>query len=190
MNLFIACSSSDDMPLDTLEMTGSAIQNLASSEAYDLVLGGVKGGLMPFCYNAFHDQNKEITVVVASMFQDDLQSIDCDYSIITEDTFERTRKIMDQADALIFMPGGIGTMAEFFGMLEQKRTYGMDKPMILYNEDRSFDPLLRVMDRIYKDGYAKTEEQKNYKVVYDQEQLFSYLEEAQKQKSPTTGNIK
>lgn len=190
MNLFIACSSSDDMPLDTLEMSGSAIQSLATSGNYDLVIGGNSGGLMQFCYNAFHDQKRMITSIVDSKYQNDLRTMDCDLSIITEDTFDRSRQIMLQADALLFMPGGIGTMAEFFGMLEEKRTHEMDKPIILYNEDRSFDPLLRLMDRIYKDGYANEKERQNYHVVYDQAQLFECLESYQKKSSSEVKNVR
>lgn len=190
MNLFVACSSSDDMPLDSLEMSGAVIQNLATTGDYDLVVGGLTGGLMQFCYNAFHDQNRMITGIVTSAYQSDLETMNCDISMITEDTFDRSKQIMLQSDALLFMPGGIGTMAEFFGMLEEKRTNGIDKPMILYNEDRSFDPLLRMMDRIYKDGYAKENEKENYKVVYNQEELFNYLESCKQDKNVEAKSVK
>ncbi len=182
MNLFIACSSSDDMYLDVLESSGMVLQNLASSKDYDLVTGGNTGGLMQFCYNAFHDHGRMITAIIASSYQEDIASMYCDIKIVTEDTFERTRQILNHADACLFMPGGVGTVAEFFGILEEKRTYGQDVPMILYNEDRSFDPLLRMMDSFYKNGYADREVEKNYKVVYDQESLFTYLDSINKDK--------
>lgn len=169
------------MPLDSLELTGQVIQNLASSGNYDLVIGGSTGGLMQFCYNAFQDQGRMITGVVASRYQDDLKGMNCDVSVVEESTFDRSKRIMEEADAMIFMPGGIGTLAEFFGMLEEKRTNDWKTPMILYNEDRSFDPLLRMMDRLTNDGYISKKDQENYKVIYDQEHLFSYLDQLQNQ---------
>lgn len=180
MNLFIACSSSDDMALDTLEEAGKVIQNLSSCGDYDLIIGGNTGGLMKFCYNAFHDQERLITGIVASRYQSDLEQMDCDLSMVTETTFDRSKEIVRQADAMLFMPGGIGTMAEFFGMLEEVRTYSMNKPMILYNESHSFDPLIHLLDSLKKDELVKKEDFKYFQVVKDQEELFSLLEKIQK----------
>lgn len=181
MNLFIGSSSSDDILLDSFEMCGSVIQSLASCGDYDLVIGGNAGGLMKVTYNAFKDNNRMVTGIIASRWKNDLDTMDCDISVITEDTFERQQQIMNHSDILLFMPGGIGTMSEFFGMLEDKRTYEIAKPMILYNEDKSFDALLHMMDKMIKDGYMKKENKNNYKVVYNQEELFDYLNQIKKE---------
>lgn len=177
MNLFVGCSSSDDIKLDTLKMAGSIVESLATSGDYDLVIGGNTGGIMRLCYNTFKDNNRMISGVVASVYKEDLESMDCDLSIVAENTFDRSRQIMEQSDIMLFLPGGIGTEAEFFGMLEEKRTYNVDIPMIIYNEDKSFDPTLKLLDYIYENKFSSKDESKHYQVVYSEEELFDCLDQ-------------
>lgn len=176
MNLFIACSASDDLSKEVVTSTLAIIQSLAETKEYDLVIGGSTSGLMRLCYEAFEKEGNMITGVVASKYQEDLNYMNCDLQVVTENTFDRLKEVFIQSDACLFLPGGIGTMTEFLGMLEEKRTYPEDKPMILYNETHLFDPLLQTLELAKQQGLICKTDLDYYQVASNEKELFDCLE--------------
>lgn len=176
MNIFVACSAFDEIPKEVLETSRNLLETLSKTNEYNLVNGGNTAGLMKLSHDTFRKYGNYTTAAIASIYQDDIDGMDCDLKIVTDNTFERSKEIMLQSDILLFLPGGLGTMAEFFGMLEEKRTYKIAKPMILYNESHAFDLMLNVLEDMRIKGYAKEEDLNCFKVVSNQEELFEILE--------------
>ena len=60
----------------------------------------------------------------------------------------RQRKALldSRCDAFITLPGGIGTLEEFCEMLVGRYLGFHDKPMILVNINRFFDPLIELIE--------------------------------------------
>ena len=80
--------------------------------------------------------------------------LDLDASEITLNTFKRTEALFESSEAILLLPGGIGTFREFFAMIDEKRTKGYDKPIILFNYNKFFSPLLNVLTKCYEDGFV------------------------------------
>jgi len=131
MKVFIGCSSKNDIDDIYFEKSKDVISCL--SDNYDLVFGVDTNGLMGECYRTFKDKNKKIYGIVNDVYSDCLNNIVCDYSEITFSTLDRTKKIIEISDMFVFLPGGIGTYAEIFNIIEEKRNYCFDKKVVIYN---------------------------------------------------------
>ena len=68
---------------------------------------------------------------------------------------------------LVKLPGGLGTFREFLDMLDEKRTKGYDKPIILFNYEKYYTPLLNFFTKAYEDNMISKGDLKMFDVVSD-----------------------
>jgi uncharacterized protein (TIGR00730 family) len=61
---------------------------------------------------------------------------------VTEDLFERKRRMIERADAFAILPGGLGTLDELFEVVALAQLRRHEKPCALLNVAGFFDPLL------------------------------------------------
>jgi hypothetical protein len=68
-------------------------------------------------------------------------------TIITPSMHERKNRMAQMADAVIALPGGTGTFEELFEIITWKMLGLFVKPIIIFNTDSYYDPLLEMLDR-------------------------------------------
>ena len=61
----------------------------------------------------------------------------------------------DNSDGFIILPGGIGTLDEFFEILVLKNKGIWDKPIVLFNHKDFFNDLILFMKKIIKENMMK-----------------------------------
>ena len=152
MNLFIACSSSNDISNNYLELSKSYLDILLKE--HNLVFGAYDAGIMGIAYNSALNNKRKITGVCPKCYENDLLNLNCSNKIITDDILTRTKSLIDEADALIFLPGGIGTILELLAAIDKKRNNEIDKPLIIYNINNFFDKLFDFLEKIYDENFS------------------------------------
>jgi uncharacterized protein (TIGR00730 family) len=76
--------------------------------------------------------------------------------IVTVDSMHTRKATMAaRADAFIAMPGGFGTMDEFFEILTWAQLDLHDKPIGLLNVNGFFDPLMTMVNHMQEAGFVK-----------------------------------
>ena len=63
------------------------------------------------------------------------------------------------------LPGGTGTISEFFSYLEEVRSNDINKPMVIYNEYHHFDSCLALIDDLVKRNFNKDNIYDYFKVL-------------------------
>lgn len=139
MKLFIGCSSSNDIPTEYFNDCKVLLEELMKEN--DLVFGACNSGLMGLAYNTTLKANGNITGVCPEAYKDDFKTLKCDTEITTKSVSERTDSVISSSDALIFLPGGIGTIYELFTVIESKRCHEFNKPIVIFIV-KSFDKTL------------------------------------------------
>lgn len=71
----------------------------------------------------------------------------------TETMHERKQIMAERADAFLVLPGGFGTLDEFFEILTWKQLHLHAKPIGLLNWRGYFDHLLAMVDHMVKEGF-------------------------------------
>lgn len=125
-----------------------------AKHGHTLVFGGGDHGLMGACAEGAHQYGGKIIGIAPSFF--DEPGILCDYCdefFYTETMRERKAVMEEHSDAIIAMPGGIGTFEEFFEMLTAKQLGLHAKPMVLLNTLNYYDPLMNMLKKSAECGF-------------------------------------
>jgi len=161
--IFIGCSSSNDIPQKYIDDCRKLLEEIFKKEN-DLVFGTSINGLMGLSYNIALNNNREVTAVCPEVYRADLDDVEC-IEILTNSISERTDKLIELCDILIFLPGGIGTIYELLAAIESKRNNEYDKPIIIYNSHGYYNEWLKLMSKIYDENFSKNIAQNNYIVT-------------------------
>ena len=101
---------------------------------------------------------------------------DIDELIVVETMSERKKILEDMADAFIAMPGGVGTMDEFFEVMVLSQLRVFDKPVALFNVNGYYDDIVRFLERATKEGFIHREHANNIIVSDDPKALLEGIE--------------
>jgi hypothetical protein len=108
-----------------------------------LVYGGGNAGLMGIVADATLLAGGTVVGVIPQALVDrELAKQDCTELHIVQNMHERKRMMAERADAFLALPGGIGTMEEFFEVWTWRQLGYHDKPVGLLNVDGYYDSLL------------------------------------------------
>lgn len=98
--------------------------------------------------------------------------------VITEDMHERKKVMFMNSDAIVVLPGGAGSMDEFFEVLTWAQIGLHRKPIFLLDVDGYWQPLVRLLDHIIAEGFADASMTGLYSVVPDVPTLSAALRAA------------
>ena len=100
---------------------------------------------------------------------------DCTRFIYVDSMDERKREFVNNSDAFIISPGGIGTLDEFFEIITLKKLKRHDKQIIVFNINHFFDTMLRMIDEMGEKGFLYKQEE-IFKVATTVDEIFEILE--------------
>ena len=146
----------------------------------ELLYGGGSVGLMKIIADVMLENHcKVIGTITQHLMDMEVGYDDIDELIVVESMAERKKILEDMADAFIAMPGGIGTMDEFFEtyVLSQLRVF--DKPVALFNVNGYYDDIIRFIDKAAKEGFVRKEHAENLIVSDDPKDLLAKMEQFQ-----------
>ena len=74
--------------------------------------------------------------------------------VVTEDMHERKKVMFMNSDAVVVLPGGAGSLDEFFEVLTWAQIGLHQKPIFLVDVQGYWQPLLALIDHVIKEGFA------------------------------------
>jgi uncharacterized protein (TIGR00730 family) len=87
--------------------------------------------------------------------------------IVTEDMHERKKVMFMNSDAVVVLPGGAGSLDEFFEVLTWAQIGLHGKPIFLLDIDGYWQPLVRLIDHIIAEGFAEPGLRARFSMVPD-----------------------
>ncbi|MBR4391590.1 MAG: TIGR00730 family Rossman fold protein [Bacteroidales bacterium] len=175
----IFCGSS--MGFDPIYREKAAELGQAMVERHcELLYGGGSVGLMKIIADVMLENKCKVTGTITNHLMDmEVGYNDIDELIVVDSMSERKKILEDMADGFIAMPGGLGTMDEFFEafVLSQLRVF--DKPVALYNVNGFYDDIIRFIDHAAKEGFIRKEHAYNLIVSDDPKELLEKMEQFQ-----------
>ena len=147
MRVFVGCSSSENIPDKYFLDCKKFLLELFEYDL-DLVFGACGKGLMGLAYEITKENGGNVLGIYPDVYKEEVNSLDCE-KIMTDTVPDRTNMVISESDALIFLPGGFGTIYEFLTAIECRRAYEFAKPIILYNVNGYFDKLFEFFETLY-----------------------------------------
>ena len=137
----------------------ATIENLAEvfiSKKVELVYGGGSVGVMGLIANAVLQKGGKVTGVIPQFLLDkEVEHHGITTLIVTENMHQRKQKMADLSDGFIILPGGFGTMEEFFEVLTWLQLGLHNKPIGILNVEGFYDHLLAQLDVMVERKFLK-----------------------------------
>jgi uncharacterized protein (TIGR00730 family) len=76
--------------------------------------------------------------------------------VVTEDMHERKKVMFMNSDAVVVLPGGAGSLDEFFEVLTWRQIGLHAKPILLLDVKGYWQPLTALVDHVIDQGFAET----------------------------------
>ena len=128
----------------------TAVEKLAQAfidQDIRLIYGGGSVGLMGIIADEVLNRNGLVTGVIPQFLLDlEVGHKEVTELIVTENMHERKQKMADLADGFIILPGGFGTLEEFFEVLTWLQLGLHAKPIGVLNIGGFYDHLFAQMD--------------------------------------------
>lgn len=132
-----------------------ATGTMIAEENWRLVYGAGDVGLMGAVANAAQEAGAPTFGVIPTHLLDwEVGKRDLTNFIITENMHERKKVMYMNADAVVVMAGGAGSMDEFFEVLTWRQLGLHNKPIYLLSTEGYWKPLLDLVDHIVEQGFA------------------------------------
>ena len=123
---------------------------------YGLVYGGGNVGLMTAIADMVLEMNGHVTGVIPnSLVSKEVAHLGLSELRIVDSMHERKAVMAELSDGFVAMPGGIGTMEEFFEVLSWAQLGLHEKPCALLNVAGYYDPLIQFLDHAVEQDFIK-----------------------------------
>jgi uncharacterized protein (TIGR00730 family) len=151
----VFCGSSVGAKPKYLAEAKSLGQQMAGG-GWGLVYGGTSVGLMGATADAALSSGAEVIGVLPQALQDrEIAHRGLTKLHLVESMHERKALMASLSDAFIALPGGYGTLDEFFEIVTWAQLNIHSKPCVLINMDGYYDFLLRFLDHAVREEFVR-----------------------------------
>ena len=160
-SICIFCGSSKGMDPIYAEAT-EKLAKVFLNNNIDLVYGGADIGLMKIAADTvLEGGGKVIGVMPKDLADREIAHKGISEMFIVDSMAERKNKMAEISDAFIMLPGGVGTLDEFFEMMSLNQLGYMKKPLGIFNVNGFFNQLLEFISHATNEKFLRDEHRDN-----------------------------
>jgi len=149
---------------------------LLAEGGYRLVYGAGDVGLMGAVARAAQTAGGEtFGVIPEHLVRWEVGKTDLTRYVVTETMHERKKVMFMNSDAIVVLPGGAGSLDEFFEVLTWRQLGLHEKPIYLLNTDGYWTPLMKLMNHVINENFADPSLLDFVEVVEDVQRLMAAL---------------
>lgn len=139
-------------------VAASKLGLLLAQAGTDVVFGGGGIGLMGTLADAVLENGGKITGVIPSFMKDEgWDHSDVKEMILTPDMGERKKKMFAMADAIVALPGGVGTLEELTEAITLKQLGLFKGPIIILNTLNFYKSFVDFLDHMVSGNFLRYE---------------------------------
>jgi uncharacterized protein (TIGR00730 family) len=148
-----------------------------ATREYSMVYGGGSKGLMGVVADAVLEGGSSVTGIITEKLHDvevgheNLTSLE-----IVSSMHERKSRMAELSDAIISLPGGVGTWEEFFEALAWNQLGIYSKPIVLYNVDNYYSQLFEFTEFSVREGFLPQTTHEELFMSDSLEEIFEFIE--------------
>ena len=152
-NLCVFCGSRGGRDPDFLNFAARLGRLMAESHV-GLVYGGGSVGLMGAVSDAALANGGRAVGVIPEFLTGREISHQSAEMVVVPDMHTRKRTMFERSDAFCILPGGVGTLEEFFEIVTWRQLSVHNKPVILANWNGYWDHLVAMADAVQDGGFG------------------------------------
>ena len=137
------------------ETAATAFGQVMARENWRLVYGAGDVGLMgAVARSAQAAGGDTFGVIPVHLLDREVGKRDLTSFVVTENMHERKKVMFMNSEAIVVLPGGAGSLDEFFEVLTWRQLGLHNKPIHLLNTEGYWDPLIQLVDHTIDQGFA------------------------------------
>ena len=158
------------------EKEARELGHLLAAQKITLIYGGGNKGIMGAMANAVLEKNGRVTGIIPEILKDrEHHHEGITELIIVENMHTRKKMLYEKCDAAIILPGGYGTMDEFFEMITWNQLSIHDKRIFILNTAGFYDHLLAHAAIMQNEGFLYDSIEDKMVVLGTPGELLNYL---------------
>jgi uncharacterized protein (TIGR00730 family) len=174
----VYCASSTQVDPIYYE-TANKLGRLLGEQQIRVINGAGNTGLMCALSDGALDVGGEVTGVIPRfMVEQGWNNPRSTQTIITETMHERKATICNISDAMVALPGGIGTFEELLECLTWKQLGLHSNPVVILNAEGYYDKLLSCIDLMVEEQMMRPIHKEMFVVVNEPEEVLPAIESA------------
>lgn len=154
----------------------SELGKLLAENGYTCINGAGKDGLMGALNDAVLQHGGRVKGIIPQFM------VDAGWghsllteTIITETIHERKAAMVKSADAVIALPGGVGTLEELAEIITWRQLGLYYKPVIILNINNYYQPLLSFFEKMISENFMKETCRQLWQVAATPEEAVSFI---------------
>ncbi|MDH6208884.1 uncharacterized protein (TIGR00730 family) [Chryseobacterium sp. BIGb0186] len=183
-SITVFCGSSfgsDDLYKKQATLLGQTL----AKQNIQLIYGGANVGLMgAVADGVLKEGGKAIGVLPNFLQSKEIAHQNLTELILVETMHERKTKMNELCDGVIVLPGGYGTLEEFFEMITWAQLGLHKKPIAILNIDGFYDDLIKLVQKMVDKGFLK---QINQEMLLVSDSIDELLEKMRNYHAPIVG---
>ncbi|MBI4128960.1 MAG: TIGR00730 family Rossman fold protein [Parcubacteria group bacterium] len=150
MNITIFCSANDVG--ESYTNAAREFATLIAKQGNTLVWGGSNKGTMKVIADAAQAAGGKIVGISVEKLKAAARP-NADEMVITKDWPERRSTLLKRADAIVVLPGGLGTLDEITEVMEYKKHNLHNKAIVFLNTIGFYDGFKKQLERMDAEGF-------------------------------------
>ena len=157
-------------------IAASQLGSLLAAAKMDVVYGGGGIGLMGKLADAVLSNGGTITGIIPSFMKDEgWDHSDVNEMIITPDMGERKKRMFAMADAVVALPGGVGTLEELTEAITLKQLGFYKGPIIILNTLNFYKSFIDFIEHMVSGHFLRFEHKEMWKIADTPEEVLVHL---------------
>lgn len=177
-NVCVFCGARSNVPQEYKDIAAEFGKILVRSEKHLVYGGSGTKGMMGILSHSVATAGGYVTGIFPERILGEFEVIS-EYNtenIIVNSLHERKKEMVKRSDAFVVLPGGYGTLDEFFEVLVLKQLGIHDKPVFILNTYGFWDPLLEMLGKIGDMHFCLERHRDLYVVMSEMEDIFRHEE--------------
>ena len=175
MNAAIYCGSQTGKKPVYIEGAKMLGETLAKAKI-GIVYGGSNVGLMGAVADAALTHNGRVIGIMPEHLQKrEIAHLHLTEIHFVESMHVRKKRMVDLSNAFIALPGGCGTLDEYFEVFTWAQIGLHSNPVILYNIDGFYDALIHHFNKMIEEGFIREEQREILQVATTAEEILTIL---------------
>ncbi len=171
----IFCASSDSLDPQYVALSAE-MGRLCARNDFHVIYGGAHSGMMGALADSALAHGGKVTGVIPEILKErERAHTGLTELIVTQDMHERQKTMADLADGFVILPGGLGTLAEFFEIVTWKQIGLHNKPILILNHQGFWDDLLAMITKSTTLRFLHQNPQELFDVLSSLDEIFSFF---------------
>jgi len=174
----VFCASSHKVDEEYFRVAEETAKTLVKNNITTVYGGGAVGLMGRLADVAMNQGGKVIGIIPKFMIDVEWGHKNITQLILVEDMHERKKKLVEDIDAIVVLPGGSGTLEEVMEVITLKRLGKFTKPIIFINTDGFYDSLFQLFDKMIEEKFMRKEHKNIWTSIDTPEDIITAIKSA------------